>query len=176
MKNIDVVQTIDLDHLRELTSTNSEGESSKIPSKKRKFVVPDISDDDEEEEIVTEVMKKWLAKLKSKEDRPKSKTKRKANETKTERRPDDLKFGEFDGVEDENYIQSTETCKNNEQQPEEGLLVADQSKSKDKSKTNDIETKKWTNAETCHLIELLEENPCLWDLYDKNYHMRDKRN
>ena len=66
MENIDVVQTIDLEQLRELTSTNSEGESSKILSNKTKVcVVPDISDDDEEEEIVTEVMKKWLAKLKS---------------------------------------------------------------------------------------------------------------
>ena len=137
-------------------------------------------------------MKRWLPKLKSKEDRPKSKTKRKVNETKTERAPDDLKFGEFDGMEDENYIQLTETCKkmskpgavkrkneketlNNEKQPEEGLPVAGQSKSKGKSKTNDVEAKKWTNEETCHLIELLEEDPCLWDVYDKNYHMRDKR-
>ena len=112
MENVDVVQIIDLEQLRELTSANSEGESSKILSKKRKFVVPDLSDDDEEEETVTEVMKKWLAKLKAKENRPKSKTKRKANETKTERAPDDLKFGEFDGVEDEkNCIQLTETCK-----------------------------------------------------------------
>ena len=63
---------------------------------------------------------------------------------------------------------------NNEQQPEEGLPVAGQSKSKGKNNTNDVEAKKWTNEETCHLIELLEENPCLWDVYDTNYLMRDK--
>ena len=36
-------------------------------------------------------------------------------------------------------------------------------------------TKRWDNKETNYRIDLLEERPCLWDVNDKTYHMREKR-
>ena len=35
--------------------------------------------------------------------------------------------------------------------------------------------KKWTNDEIEMLIGLLEERPCLWDVHNREYHIRDKR-
>ena len=35
--------------------------------------------------------------------------------------------------------------------------------------------KKWSNKETAHLIDMLEECTCLWDVFDKSYHDKDKR-
>ena len=35
--------------------------------------------------------------------------------------------------------------------------------------------KKWSNEETAHLIDMLEERTCLWDVFDKSYHDKDKR-
>ena len=35
--------------------------------------------------------------------------------------------------------------------------------------------KKWSNCEINRLIELLEERSCLWDVFDKNYHIREIR-
>ena len=36
--------------------------------------------------------------------------------------------------------------------------------------------KVWTHEETVHLIELLEENSCLWNIFEKAYHSRESRN
>ena len=36
-------------------------------------------------------------------------------------------------------------------------------------------TKKWKEENVINLIELLEERSCLWDIYDKEYTKRDKR-
>ena len=33
--------------------------------------------------------------------------------------------------------------------------------------------KKWTDEEIEKLIDLYEENPCLWDIFDKSYQKRD---
>ena len=36
-------------------------------------------------------------------------------------------------------------------------------------------TKRWSDHEVEQLIDLLEENPCLWDVSDKDYYLRKKR-
>ena len=41
--------------------------------------------------------------------------------------------------------------------------------------SKNVSKQKWTTEETVHLIECLESHPCLWDVYDKSYHMKDKR-
>ena len=38
-----------------------------------------------------------------------------------------------------------------------------------------VPKRKWTSEEITHLIECLENYPCLWDVFDKAYHMKDKR-
>ena len=48
-------------------------------------------------------------------------------------------------------------------------------KAKCKGNNNASEAKKWTNDETNVLIDMLEARSCLWDVFDKNYHARDKR-
>ena len=51
-------------------------------------------------------------------------------------------------------------------------------KGKDKQllKTGDQgKSRRWCDAEVDRLIELLEERPCLWDVFCKEYHVREKR-
>ena len=36
-------------------------------------------------------------------------------------------------------------------------------------------SRRWCDAEVDRLIELLEERPCLWDVFCKEYHVREKR-
>ena len=33
----------------------------------------------------------------------------------------------------------------------------------------------WNDEETDLLIDLLEQNACLWDVFSKEYHLRDRR-
>ena len=35
--------------------------------------------------------------------------------------------------------------------------------------------KKWTTEDTNRLIDLFEERPCLWDIFQKDYHCREKK-
>lgn len=35
--------------------------------------------------------------------------------------------------------------------------------------------RKWNDEETDLLIDLLEQNACLWDVFSKDYHLKDKR-
>ena len=37
------------------------------------------------------------------------------------------------------------------------------------------QVKKWSNSDISLLIELLEETACLWNVYDKSYHLKDVR-
>ena len=37
------------------------------------------------------------------------------------------------------------------------------------------EMKKWENGDIIKLTEMLEEGACLWDVFDQNYHLREKR-
>ena len=59
-----------------------------------------------------------------------------------------------------------------------------ESKKKEKKAKTDVpagtkltqkETKKWSNDDVSLLIELLEERACLWNVYDKSYHLKDVR-
>ena len=36
-----------------------------------------------------------------------------------------------------------------------------------------ISNKKWQDGKIEKLIELYEENPCLWDIFDNSYQKRD---
>ena len=36
-------------------------------------------------------------------------------------------------------------------------------------------SRRWCDAEVDRLVELLEERPCLWDVFCKDYHVREKR-
>ena len=38
-----------------------------------------------------------------------------------------------------------------------------------------LKSRRWCDAEVDRLIELLEERPCLWDVFCKDYHAREKR-
>ena len=44
-----------------------------------------------------------------------------------------------------------------------------------KGKNTESEPKKWSSEETNQLIDLFEERPCLWDVFNKSYHDREKR-
>ena len=46
---------------------------------------------------------------------------------------------------------------------------------KDKPTKAKPKTKKWDTEETNRLIEILEEKTCLWDVNEKSYHIREKR-
>ena len=38
-----------------------------------------------------------------------------------------------------------------------------------------VSTRRWTDKETDILIDMFEESACLWDIFSKDYHMKDKR-
>ena len=38
-----------------------------------------------------------------------------------------------------------------------------------------VKSRRWCDAEIDKLIDLLEERPCLWDAFCKEYHVREKR-
>ena len=44
-----------------------------------------------------------------------------------------------------------------------------------KRKQSKAKARKWNDEETDLLIDLLEQNGCLWDVFSKEYHLRDKR-
>ena len=48
-------------------------------------------------------------------------------------------------------------------------------KSTPKPKGNKVRTRRWTDEETDILIDMFEESACLWDVFSKDYHMKDKR-
>ena len=48
-------------------------------------------------------------------------------------------------------------------------------KSTPKRKGNKVRTRRWTDEETDILIDMFEESACLWDIFSKDYHMKDKR-
>ena len=43
------------------------------------------------------------------------------------------------------------------------------------SELSQKQAKKWSNSDVSLLIELLEERACLWNVYDKSYHLKDVR-
>ena len=48
-------------------------------------------------------------------------------------------------------------------------------KSNPKRKENKVRTRRWTDEETDILIDMFEESACPWDVFSKDYHMKDKR-
>ena len=48
-------------------------------------------------------------------------------------------------------------------------------KSTPKRKGNKVRTRRWTDEETDILIDMFEESACLWDIFSKDYHMKNKR-
>ena len=44
-----------------------------------------------------------------------------------------------------------------------------------KRKGNKVRTRRWTDEETDILIDMFEESACLWDVFSKDYRMKDKR-
>ena len=46
-------------------------------------------------------------------------------------------------------------------------------KSTSKRKGNKVRTRRWTDEETDILIDMFEESACLWDIFSKDYHMKD---
>ena len=48
-------------------------------------------------------------------------------------------------------------------------------KSTPKRKGNKVRTRRWTDEETDILIDMFEESACLWDIFSKDYRMKDKR-
>ena len=48
-------------------------------------------------------------------------------------------------------------------------------KSTPKRKGNEVRTRRKTDEETDILIDMFEESASLWDIFSKDYHMKDKR-
>ena len=48
-------------------------------------------------------------------------------------------------------------------------------KSTPKRKGIKVRARKWTDEETDVLIDIFEESACLWAMFSKDYHMKDKR-
>ena len=48
-------------------------------------------------------------------------------------------------------------------------------KSTPKRKVNKVRTRRWTDKETDILIDMFEESACLWAMFSKDYHIKDKR-
>ena len=48
-------------------------------------------------------------------------------------------------------------------------------KSTPKRKGNNVRTRKWTDEETDVLIDIFGKSACLWAMFSKDYHMKDKR-
>ena len=48
-------------------------------------------------------------------------------------------------------------------------------KSTPKRKGNKVRARRWTDEETDILIDMFEESACLWDIFSKDYHLKDKR-
>ena len=44
-----------------------------------------------------------------------------------------------------------------------------------KRKQSKRKPRKWNDEETDLLIDLFEQNACLWDVFFKDYHLKDKR-
>ena len=44
-----------------------------------------------------------------------------------------------------------------------------------KKSSDTTELRRWRNDETCKLIDLVEERPCIWNVFDNDYHNREKR-
>lgn len=44
-----------------------------------------------------------------------------------------------------------------------------------KRKQSKGKPRKWNDEETDLLIDLLEQNACLWGIFSKDYHLKDKR-
>ena len=55
---------------------------------------------------------------------------------------------------------------------EEAAHNIDQTSSKKTPKQN---ARRWSDEETDRLIDLLEGNRCLWDVFCADYHLKDKR-
>lgn len=62
---------------------------------------------------------------------------------------------------------------------EEGALVdvvETNSEESQKEKTSKKKpTRKWTDHEVETLIDILEQQTCLWDVFSKEYHLKEKR-
>ena len=178
---------ITLDCDRELTNIEGNGEASG-EQQKRKYNLSDLDSEDESDMEVSEaVVKRFLSQLKEKNSKAKRKTvvpslSQLDNVSLEDRDEEDATSqSNDDRKENKAKMEGPQKCKGRKAQSQEesdwtktkgrGL----RGKAKEKAKENDVEVKKWTNEETCMLIDLFEERPCLWDVFDKNYHMRDKR-
>ena len=65
----------------------------------------------------------------------------------------------------ENHLKEKDTAKKAKNKKENQGNTAKKTKSKGE--------KDWTNEEVSLLIDMLEEKPCLWDVFDKEYTKRD---
>ena len=65
----------------------------------------------------------------------------------------------------ENHLKQKDTAKKAKEEKEKERNTA--------KKTNSKEWKDWMDEEISLLIDMLEEKPCLWDVFDKQYTKRD---
>ena len=71
---------------------------------------------------------------------------------------------------------------NSDQKSDDGLSATPSTSTLEKTLTSrrntgnrGNEVKKWTHDKIVRLIDLYEERACLWDVFDKEYHDKDKR-
>ena len=63
-----------------------------------------------------------------------------------------------------------------EDEPKKKKAKVQRSKQKEpssKNKPDEKDKKEWDDDETVDFIDMLKENPCLWDVFDKDYSKRD---
>ena len=184
-----------MDELKEMFASYSvdEGEPScrENTQKKRKLTILESDESDEDQDaLAVELMRRFLSQMK-----PKSKKCRPRKENTTSSKvldqhnpssdPEeaDINDDEEDGKKNDEgaKMESKKTAKvsSKSKGKENHLSVSvEPSNRNGKGKSDSGETvaaKKWKNEDTCKLIDVLEERVCLWDVFDRNYQNREKR-
>lgn len=154
------------------------GESS---DKKRKYNVSEIDSEEEDDADITKaMMERFLSTLKKSKGKSKSKQSDDISFTFEESDEEDsqLILGQKKGRSKKDGGKKTNQKKSDTDQHSSKTKSKGKGKEKapkEKAGQESVEIKKWTNEDICVLIDLFEERPCLWDVYDNSYHLRDKR-
>ena len=130
---------------------------------------PGVSEDNEALAAMNKVLTK--AKRVRKASKPLQRYERKIGEKKVSKKPKQpVQVSEFDGSADSD-------SENNPPKKRIKTKVGQEKQTKrcPKILQKQKEVKKWSTEEISLLIDLLEERVCLWDVFDKSYHCREKR-
>ena len=185
------METMNTDELKEMMFASysvDEGEPScsEKAQKKRKLTIPESDESDEDQDaLAAELMRRFLSQMKpkSKKCRPRKENKvlgqrNPSSDTEEARINDDEEDGKKNDegakMESKKTAKVGSKSKGKENHPSVSAEPSNRN-GKRKSDSETVAAKKWKNDDTCKLIDLLEERVCLWDVFDRNYHNREKR-